>query len=68
MAWTGNRLDLYPEALRPEIERWNELIYPTPQNGVYRAGFASTQRAYDEAVSEVFATLDSMDEHLARNR
>ena len=65
---TGNRLDFYPESLRPEIDRWNALIYPTLNNGVYRAGFASTQAAYDEAVREVFATLDTMEEHLSRNR
>ena len=67
-AITGNRLDLYPEPLRPEIDRWNALIYPTLNNGVYRAGFASTQHAYDEAVGEVFSTLDAMEDHLARNR
>jgi putative glutathione S-transferase len=65
---TGNRLDLYPEPLRPEIERWNAVIYPSLNNGVYRAGFAATQEAYDEAVREVFATLDAMEEHLSRNR
>jgi putative glutathione S-transferase len=65
---TGNRLDLYPEALRPEIDRWNGLIYPTLNNGVYRAGFASSQAAYEEAAREVFATLDKMDAHLAKNR
>jgi putative glutathione S-transferase len=48
---TGNRLDFYPEPLRGEIERWNALIYPTLNNGVYRAGFAGTQHAYDEAVA-----------------
>jgi len=65
---TGNRLDLYPEALRGEIDRWNELIYPTLNNGVYRAGFASSQTAYEEAANEVFDTLDAMDEHLQANR
>lgn len=65
---TGNRLDFNPPALREKIERWNALIYPTLNNGVYRAGFASTQAAYDEAVGEVFATLEAMEEHLSRNR
>ncbi len=64
----GNRLDFHPEPLRDEIERWNALIYPTLNNGVYRAGFASTQSAYDEAVREVFATLDTMEAHLSANR
>jgi putative glutathione S-transferase len=65
---TGNRLDLYPEDLRPEIHRWNDIIYPGLNNGVYRAGFAKSQSAYDEAVREVFATLDAMEEHLSRHR
>lgn len=65
---TGNRLDLYPEPLRPEIDRWNELIYPTLNNGVYRAGFASTQEAYEEAARGVFATLDTMEAQLQRTR
>jgi putative glutathione S-transferase len=65
---TGNRLDFYPEALRPEIERWNALIYPGLNNGVYRAGFASTQDAYEEAAREVFATLDAMEDQLSRTR
>jgi glutathionyl-hydroquinone reductase len=65
---TGNGLDFYPEPLRDEIERWNALIYPTLNNGVYRTGFATTQAAYDEAVGEVFATLDAMEAHLAHHR
>jgi putative glutathione S-transferase len=67
-AITGSRLDLYPEPLRAEIDRWNALIYPTLNNGVYRSGFASTQDAYDEAVRGVFETLDAMEEHLSSNR
>ena len=65
---TGNRLDFYPQALRGEIDRWNELIYPTLNNGVYRAGFAGTQHAYEEAAGEVFATLDAMEAQLERTR
>lgn len=65
---TGNRLDFYPQELRGEIERWNDLIYPGLNNGVYRAGFATTQEAYDEAVRGVFAALDAMEAHLAENR
>ena len=65
---TGNKLDLYPEDLRPEIDRWNALIYPGLNNGVYRAGFASSQDAYEEAAREVFATLDAIEAHLAGNR
>lgn len=65
---TGNRLDLYPEPLREVIERWNAVIYPGLNNGVYRAGFATSQDAYDEAVGGVFRTLDLMDDHLSRHR
>ncbi|MBO9582152.1 MAG: glutathione S-transferase family protein [Sphingobium sp.] len=65
---TGNRLDLYPEPLRAEIDRWNALIYPNVNNGVYRSGFATTQHAYEEAVTALFATLDTIDAHLGANR
>jgi glutathionyl-hydroquinone reductase len=59
-------IDLYPEALRAEIDALNERIYPALNNGVYRAGFASTQEAYEEAFDEVFAVLDELEERLAR--
>lgn len=65
---TGNKLDLYPEPLRPEIDRWNALIYPNVNNGVYRSGFATTQAAYEEAVTALFDTLDVIDARLAGNR
>lgn len=60
--------DFYPAALRPEIDRWNDLIYPTVNNGVYRAGFATTQPAYEEAFDELFATLDRLEAHLSTSR
>ena len=50
------------------ITRWNDLIYPTLNNGVYRAGFARTQGAHDKAVAEVFATLDQIENQVARTR
>ncbi|MBP2230887.1 putative glutathione S-transferase [Azospirillum agricola] len=65
---TGNRLDLYPESLRPEIDRWNDLIYPTVNNGVYRCGFAKSQASYDAAFDALFATLDTLEKHLASSR
>lgn len=58
-------LDLYPEAHRAEIDAWNARIYATVNNGVYRAGFARTQAAYDIAVTEVFETLDAIEAHLS---
>lgn len=67
-AITGNTLDLYPDALRTGIDDWNERIYPAINNGVYRAGFATSQSAYEEAYGEVFAELDHIDAHLADHR
>lgn len=55
---TGNEADYYPEALRPEIDRINPRIYDDINNGVYKAGFATTQEAYEEAVTALFAALD----------
>lgn len=60
--------DLYPEALRAQIEHWNAIIYRTVNNGVYRAGFASAQDKYEAAARELFATLDTLDEHLGKHR
>ena len=60
--------DYYPEALRAEIDALNDFIYPNVNNGVYRAGFATTQEAYEEAVTELFAALDELEERLSRNR
>ncbi len=57
--------DLYPEPHRTEIDVWNARIYATVNNGVYRAGFARTQAAYDTAVAEVFETLGAIEAHLA---
>ncbi len=61
---TGNRLDFYPQALRPEIDRINERVYRTINNGVYRAGFASTQAAYEEACRTLFDALDDLEQRL----
>lgn len=58
--------DYYPAALRPEIDAVNERIYATLNNGVYRAGFASTQAAYEAAVWPLFETLDWLEARLAR--
>jgi glutathionyl-hydroquinone reductase len=60
--------DLYPEALRPEIDEVNELVYREVNNGVYRAGFATSQAAYEAAVDALFARLDWLDARLAGQR
>ncbi len=60
--------DLYPEALKADIDALNDKIYATVNNGVYRCGFAQTQAAYDKVVGELFDTLDELDEMLAKSR
>ena len=65
--FTAVKDDYYPEALREEIDHWNERIYHTVNNGVYRAGFAASQEAYDKAVSELFDTLDAIEAKLETN-
>jgi putative glutathione S-transferase len=60
--------DLYPEALRAEINEVNAFIGPRINGGVYRAGFASTQEQYDAAVHDLFAALDALEQHLATRR
>jgi putative glutathione S-transferase len=59
---------LYPEALRAEIDAINARVYDTVNNGVYKAGFATTQPAYDEAVAAVFETLDALEARLSSAR
>lgn len=65
---TGNTDDYWPAALRAEIEQVNERIYHTLNNGVYKAGFASSQAAYDGAVVPLFETLDWLEDRLSRQR
>ena len=67
-AFTDVTVDLYPAALRAEIDAVNAFVYRTINNGVYRAGFATTQAAYDEAFLELFAALDAIDLRLAAQR
>jgi glutathionyl-hydroquinone reductase len=61
-------LDLYPAALRAVIDDLNERVYNDVNNGVYRAGFAASQEAYEEAVYPLFETLDLLDARLADRR
>ena len=60
--------DFYPSDLRGAIDRVNEGIYGDVNNGVYKAGFATAQAAYEEAFQALFARLDELDGRLARNR
>jgi len=60
--------DYYPEDLRLEIDALNARIYNTVNNGVYKAGFATTQEAYNAAVTKLFETLDFLEECLATRR
>ena len=62
---TRPAVDLYPDALKADINRWNERTYHAVNNGVYRCGFAQTQAAYDRAVAELFDALDAIDQALA---
>jgi putative glutathione S-transferase len=64
---TGNTDDYWPEDLREAIAPVNDRIYDTLNNGVYRCGFATTQRAYDDAVGPLFDTLDWLEGLLAGN-
>ncbi|MDH3978344.1 MAG: glutathione S-transferase family protein [Gammaproteobacteria bacterium] len=61
-------VDYYPEVLRDEIDAMNDFIYPNINNGVYRAGFATSQKAYEEACDELFAALDRLEEKLEKSR
>jgi putative glutathione S-transferase len=67
-AFTDVHTDYYPAALRTEIDRINEIVYPTVNNGVYRAGFATSQDAYEEAARGIFATLDQLEARLSQQR
>ncbi|RMB12688.1 glutathione S-transferase family protein [Eilatimonas milleporae] len=60
--------NFYPEDLRQEIDTVNERVYDTVNNGVYKAGFATTQAAYEEALGPLFDTLDWLEERLSTQR
>jgi putative glutathione S-transferase len=66
--WSTTGPDLYPPDLRTAIDEINDRVYNSVNNGVYRAGFAQTQAAYEEAFDELFATLDWLDDRLATRR
>ena len=66
--FTNVRTDYYPAQLRDEIDRVNAFVYENINNGVYRAGFATSQEAYEEAFRALFAALDDIEQRLARQR
>ncbi len=66
LATTG--IELYPARLRDEIDAVNQVVYEDVNNGVYKAGFAATQEAYEEAFDRLFARLDWLDERLSGQR
>ncbi|MCW8108566.1 glutathione S-transferase family protein [Alteromonas ponticola] len=65
---TGNDQDFYPIQYHAEIDQINERVYDKINNGVYKAGFATTQDAYEEAVTELFDTLNYLEERLSAQR
>ncbi len=65
-ALADDEIDLYPEALRADIDALNDAVYPKLNNGVYRAGFATTQEAYEDAFRDVFAMLDELERRVGR--
>ena len=67
-AYARGDYDLYPERLRPEINAINAVVYENVNNGVYRSGMATTQDAYHDAVTRLFATLDDLEDRLAGRR
>ena len=64
----ANSVDFYPAELRAEIDELNDFIYPKVNNGVYKAGFATEQAPYDEAVRSLFDALDQLEARLAARR
>src|SRR5262245_26405526 len=66
--FTDTRIDLYPERLRREIDELNTFIYENINDGVYRAGFATSQRVYERAVLRLFAALDQLNDRLKDRR
>ncbi len=65
---TGKSIDFYPKELQKEIDSLNVWIYENINNGVYKAGFATTQDAYNESVTELFQALNKLETILSKQR
>jgi len=65
---TGSTADFYPDHLREEIDTVNEAVYHKVNNGVYKCGFATEQKPYEEAFDALFETLDDLEQRLSRQR
>ena len=66
--FTESPIDLYPDGLRQEIDELNTFIYENVNDGVYRAGFATSQHGYERAARRLFTALDQLDARLATHR
>ena len=66
--WGYADVDLYPENLRCDIDVINKLVYDNVNNGVYRTGFATTQKAYERAYNSLFDALEHLETHLSKQR
>ena len=62
---TGNKVSLYPDELSRDIDHWNDYIYESINNGVYKVGFARSQDVYNKEILQLFVVLDEIDAHLA---
>lgn len=62
-----SQINLYPRELKSEIDAFNDSIYDSVNNGVYRAGFASSQQAYDEAIGALFKRLEELEQHFQKS-
>lgn len=67
-AFAGDHTDFYPERLRGEIDRLNAWLFETVNDGVYRAGFATAQHAYEQAAYRLFESLDELERRLSTRR
>ena len=66
--FSENTISYYPDNKAKEIDKWNDKIYESINNGVYRCGFASTQKSYEEAFNKLFSALDDLDMHFSNNQ